>query len=258
MRRPIHSSHGGFFRHFSYWFSRQSFSCRPQVAPCGQSNGPDAEGTIRKPIPRVPRSPYLSLLARGDDDPVLAQLRASGRLCAIARLGALPAWKAFNQSIGSDGTVGIWHETYQVAAGQYEWIYANMPRFGLATAGGHEPATGHLRDARSRMQLRPWGSNANRGVSWSFPYDLLSVLSTGKRGYGRGGVPCCHRFPAAYGARYDGEVSLTILSSGGVVFAPSPRDPQNGLLWSSASRGSRNVLHPTEMPCAITCAVRAE
>ena len=69
----------------------------------------------------------------------------------------LPAWKAFNQSIGSDGTVGIWHETYQVAAGQYEWIYANMPRFGLATAGGHEPATGHLRDARSRMQTSPLG-----------------------------------------------------------------------------------------------------
>jgi hypothetical protein len=64
----------------------------------------------------------------------------------------LPAWKAFNQRIGSDGTVGIWHETYQVAAGQYECIYANMPRFGLAVAGAHEPATGHLRDARTRMQ----------------------------------------------------------------------------------------------------------
>ncbi len=70
----------------------------------------------------------------------------------------LPAWKAFNQSVGSDGTVGIWHETYQVAAGQYECIYANMPRFGLATAGGHEPATGHLRDARSRMETSPPGA----------------------------------------------------------------------------------------------------
>jgi hypothetical protein len=39
----------------------------------------------------------------------------------------LPAWKAFNQSIGEDGTVGIWHEIYQVANGQYESIYANMP-----------------------------------------------------------------------------------------------------------------------------------
>jgi hypothetical protein len=63
----------------------------------------------------------------------------------------LPAWKAFNQSVGADGTVGIWHETYQVAGGQYETVYANMPRFGLAVAGTHEPATGHLRDARSRM-----------------------------------------------------------------------------------------------------------
>jgi hypothetical protein len=67
----------------------------------------------------------------------------------------LPAWKAFNQRVGSDGTVGIWHETYQVANGQYESIYANMPRFGLAVAGTHVPATGHLRDARSRMQPPP-------------------------------------------------------------------------------------------------------
>lgn len=64
----------------------------------------------------------------------------------------LPAWKAFNQRVGSDGTVGIWHETYKVEPGQYECIYANMPRFGLAAAANHEPATGHLRDARSRMK----------------------------------------------------------------------------------------------------------
>jgi hypothetical protein len=64
----------------------------------------------------------------------------------------LPAWKAFNQSIGEDGTVGIWHETYQVDAGKYESIYNNMPRFGLAIAGTHETATGSLCDARSRMQ----------------------------------------------------------------------------------------------------------
>jgi hypothetical protein len=64
----------------------------------------------------------------------------------------LSAWKAFNQRVGDDGTVGIWHETYQVANGRYEAIYANMPRFGLAVAGIPEPATGHLRDARTRMQ----------------------------------------------------------------------------------------------------------
>ena len=63
----------------------------------------------------------------------------------------LPAWKAFNQRIGNDGTVGIWHETYQIAADKYESIYVNMPRFGLALAGTHEPASGHLRDAATRM-----------------------------------------------------------------------------------------------------------
>jgi hypothetical protein len=63
----------------------------------------------------------------------------------------LPAWMAFNQRVGSDGTVGVWHETYKVEAGQYECVYANMPLFGLAAASKHEPATGHLRDARSRM-----------------------------------------------------------------------------------------------------------
>jgi hypothetical protein len=63
----------------------------------------------------------------------------------------LPAWAAFNRSVGSDGSVGIWHETYQVAAGQYECVYANMPRWGLAAAGEHLPAVGRLNDARSRM-----------------------------------------------------------------------------------------------------------
>jgi hypothetical protein len=67
----------------------------------------------------------------------------------------LPAWKAFNQSVGSDGTVGIWHETYQVAKGNYESVYVNMPRFGLSAAGTHEPATGHRKDARSRMRSDP-------------------------------------------------------------------------------------------------------
>lgn len=65
----------------------------------------------------------------------------------------LPAWKAFNQSAGNaDGSVGIWHETYKVEAGHSECIYANMPRYGLAVAGSHEPATGHLRDAQTRMK----------------------------------------------------------------------------------------------------------
>jgi hypothetical protein len=37
-------------------------------------------------------------------------------------------WASFNKSVGrSRGDVGIWHETYRVAAGQYEAVYSGMP-----------------------------------------------------------------------------------------------------------------------------------
>ena len=63
----------------------------------------------------------------------------------------LPAWAEFNRRVGGNGSVGIWHETYTVAAGQYESIYANMPRFGLGNAVRHMSATGRLETARSRI-----------------------------------------------------------------------------------------------------------
>ena len=63
----------------------------------------------------------------------------------------LQAWKDFNQRIGSDGSVGIWHETYLVNARQYECVYGNMPRFGLAAATEHIAAVGNRETARLRM-----------------------------------------------------------------------------------------------------------
>ena len=63
----------------------------------------------------------------------------------------LPAWKAFNQSIGTDGSVGIWHETFAVKAGAYESVYVNMPAFGLGRAGTLEPATGRKQSAADRL-----------------------------------------------------------------------------------------------------------
>jgi hypothetical protein len=63
----------------------------------------------------------------------------------------LPAWAEFNRRIGADGSVGIWHETYLVARGQFEAIYANMPQFGLARAVQHVGVTGRLDSARSRI-----------------------------------------------------------------------------------------------------------
>ena len=72
----------------------------------------------------------------------------------------LPAWSAFNRSVGADGTVGIWHETYEVAAGRYECIYANMPRFGLAVAGrtcagGGADADGEKQDGVAGVVAEP-------------------------------------------------------------------------------------------------------
>jgi len=64
----------------------------------------------------------------------------------------LPAWAAFNRAIGSNGDVGIWHETYRVRQGDYECIYNNMPLFGLARATGAVPASGRLESARDRMR----------------------------------------------------------------------------------------------------------
>ena len=65
----------------------------------------------------------------------------------------LDAWKRFNRAVGADGSVGIWHETYVVAAGQYECVYGNMPAFGLARAGSHQPAVGRRETAKRRLGL---------------------------------------------------------------------------------------------------------
>jgi hypothetical protein len=66
----------------------------------------------------------------------------------------LDAWKRFNQAVGADGSVGIWHETYLVPAGHHECIYGNMPRTGLAQAGEHLPATGARETAKRRLGLK--------------------------------------------------------------------------------------------------------
>lgn len=63
----------------------------------------------------------------------------------------LEAWRRFNKAVGTDGSVGIWHETYLVATGRYEGVYNNMPVFGLAAATEHVPATGRRETARRRL-----------------------------------------------------------------------------------------------------------
>ena len=63
----------------------------------------------------------------------------------------LPAWRDFNRRIGTDGSVGIWHETYLIAPGRYENVYVNMPPFGLGRAGQLVEAQGPLATAAGRM-----------------------------------------------------------------------------------------------------------
>ncbi len=63
----------------------------------------------------------------------------------------LGAWRAFSQAVGADGAVGIFHETYAVHAGEYESVYGNMPRYGLAAVGNHVPAIGRRETMRQRL-----------------------------------------------------------------------------------------------------------
>ena len=64
-----------------------------------------------------------------------------------------PAWVAFNKRGGtSRGDVGIWHETYQVRAGEYEAVYSGMPPIGLGQVGELVAATGRQESAHGRLQ----------------------------------------------------------------------------------------------------------
>jgi len=62
----------------------------------------------------------------------------------------LGAWKRFNQAIGTDGSVGIWHETYTVNPDQFESVYGNMLKFGLRAAMENVQAVGRRETARRR------------------------------------------------------------------------------------------------------------
>jgi hypothetical protein len=62
-----------------------------------------------------------------------------------------PYWVRFNKEVGSNGDLGIWHETYVVRAGEYECIYNNMPLRGLAKASRHVDAVGRAETSAGRL-----------------------------------------------------------------------------------------------------------
>ena len=67
----------------------------------------------------------------------------------------LPAWQAFNKAIGTDGSVGIWHETYAASPGSHESVYVNMPPFGLGRAASLQEAVGDRQSASGRLNATP-------------------------------------------------------------------------------------------------------
>ena len=66
-----------------------------------------------------------------------------------------PDWVRYNKELAKSGDVGIWHETYQVRAGEYECVYNNMPPFGLAKATTTADAEGADETAMGRMGREP-------------------------------------------------------------------------------------------------------
>jgi len=63
----------------------------------------------------------------------------------------LPAWRAFNEVVGTRGDVGVWHETYRSRPGDHEAVYVNMPPFGLGNVGTALPAEGKHEGAAGRL-----------------------------------------------------------------------------------------------------------
>lgn len=62
-----------------------------------------------------------------------------------ARARHLPAWRRFNRRAGRGTAVGIFHETYPMAAGSTESVYRSMPPFGLAAVVGARPQSGNAK-----------------------------------------------------------------------------------------------------------------
>jgi hypothetical protein len=85
---------------------------------------------------------------------LMSYWRSTEHLIAYARSrdhAHLPAWREFNRLIGTNGDLGIWHETYRVRPGEYETMYVNMPAFGAGRAGRLVAARGALERADGRL-----------------------------------------------------------------------------------------------------------
>ena len=63
-----------------------------------------------------------------------------------------PVWRAWNRLAADERSgAGIWHETFKVAAGDYEAVYQNVPVMGLQNAGRPLTVTEARDSARARL-----------------------------------------------------------------------------------------------------------
>lgn len=116
--------------------------------------------TMPRMLKELAADPELGLLhVRHDLSPMSATLtqywRSFEHLETYARAQDrqhLPAWQWFNGKLGSNGDIGIWHETYLIQPGCYESVYNNMPPFGLGAAGTLADATGARQSAHQRLK----------------------------------------------------------------------------------------------------------
>lgn len=99
-------------------------------------------------------------LGFGQGGPFLVQYWSSHELlyeyASNSRAEHRPAWTRFNRRARkAPGTVGIWHETYQVE--RAESIYAHMPVSGLAKATTSVPVVSGRDQARARYSAGATG-----------------------------------------------------------------------------------------------------
>ena len=74
----------------------------------------------------------------------------------------LEPWRRFMKGSAGSGDVGVWHETYQVAASDQESVYSDMPAFGLAAATRRVPIGRGGNTARQRLGRGRVGAAAGR------------------------------------------------------------------------------------------------
>jgi len=114
---------------------------------------------MRKMMKELESNPELGMLGQISDFRFIVQYwRSFDHLESYARnrdRAHLPAWKSFNAAVRkSREDVGIWHETYQVRAGEYEALYSGMPSLGLGMAGQLIPPSKRTERARDRIRHR--------------------------------------------------------------------------------------------------------